>query len=111
MLFDYCNYGDGELGVFFSYIRDRTMRQHKNFIIVFVGGTGCGKSWGSLRCAEKIDEKFTIDKVAFNNSSFIDAIRAPENKYPGSSIIFEESGRSEERRVGKECRSRWSPYH
>ena len=21
------------------------------------------------------------------------------------------SGRSEERRVGKECRSRWSPYH
>src|SRR5687768_17699449 len=23
----------------------------------------------------------------------------------------EEQGRSEERRVGKECRSRWSPYH
>ena len=22
-----------------------------------------------------------------------------------------QSGRSEERRVGKECRSRWSPYH
>ena len=22
-----------------------------------------------------------------------------------------EIGRSEERRVGKECRSRWSPYH
>ena len=24
-------------------------------------------------------------------------------------IVF--FGRSEERRVGKECRSRWSPYH
>ena len=24
---------------------------------------------------------------------------------------FNESIRSEERRVGKECRSRWSPYH
>ena len=24
---------------------------------------------------------------------------------------FEEIVRSEERRVGKECRSRWSPYH
>ena len=24
---------------------------------------------------------------------------------------FTEKGRSEERRVGKECRSRWSPYH
>ena len=23
----------------------------------------------------------------------------------------QQSGRSEERRVGKECRSRWSPYH
>src|SRR2546422_3823355 len=26
-------------------------------------------------------------------------------------FISGESGRSEERRVGKECRSRWSPYH
>ena len=25
--------------------------------------------------------------------------------------LFDISGRSEERRVGKECRSRWSPYH
>src|ERR1044071_7352333 len=25
--------------------------------------------------------------------------------------IIGELGRSEERRVGKECRSRWSPYH
>ena len=23
----------------------------------------------------------------------------------------DQAGRSEERRVGKECRSRWSPYH
>jgi len=26
-------------------------------------------------------------------------------------VCDEETGRSEERRVGKECRSRWSPYH
>ena len=25
--------------------------------------------------------------------------------------ILEKDPRSEERRVGKECRSRWSPYH
>ena len=30
---------------------------------------------------------------------------------PGNSIIGGGGGRSEERRVGKECRSRWSPYH
>ena len=26
-------------------------------------------------------------------------------------MSLEETTRSEERRVGKECRSRWSPYH
>jgi len=32
---------------------------------------------------------------------------------PGPFTVFApvNSGRSEERRVGKECRSRWSPYH
>src|SRR3712207_9530779 len=25
--------------------------------------------------------------------------------------LLKDTGRSEERRVGKECRSRWSPYH
>ena len=34
--------------------------------------------------------------------------------YIGSNVEYclpVEIGRSEERRVGKECRSRWSPYH
>ena len=30
---------------------------------------------------------------------------------PGGKVIANASSRSEERRVGKECRSRWSPYH
>ena len=29
----------------------------------------------------------------------------------GEDVSQENLGRSEERRVGKECRSRWSPYH
>jgi len=29
----------------------------------------------------------------------------------GSFLAVEVAERSEERRVGKECRSRWSPYH
>ena len=29
--------------------------------------------------------------------------------YPGLRALLDD--RSEERRVGKECRSRWSPYH
>ena len=36
-----------------------------------------------------------------------------ENQEFGSIRVLQEAGktRSEERRVGKECRSRWSPYH
>ena len=29
----------------------------------------------------------------------------------GHEAVLEHCSRSEERRVGKECRSRWSPYH
>ena len=31
--------------------------------------------------------------------------------YEAAGVRFNLSLRSEERRVGKECRSRWSPYH
>src|SRR5260370_27079023 len=30
---------------------------------------------------------------------------------PAMVVVSREPDRSEERRVGKECRSRWSPYH
>src|SRR3989338_259916 len=33
------------------------------------------------------------------------------NRYPGRIPVYHIDLRSEERRVGKECRSRWSPYH
>ena len=35
------------------------------------------------------------------------ALAAGKNSF----VLYNRSGRSEERRVGKECRSRWSPYH
>ena len=40
-------------------------------------------------------------------------IEAVKQVAQAQGIIYEEliRGRSEERRVGKECRSRWSPYH
>src|SRR5256885_3711409 len=36
---------------------------------------------------------------------------ASEGATPGGAQWRYASARSEERRVGKECRSRWSPYH
>src|SRR5256885_5294517 len=41
--------------------------------------------------------------------------QAAAKKLPGGSerilVVEDDEKRSEERRVGKECRSRWSPYH
>src|SRR2546426_4453456 len=39
------------------------------------------------------------------------AVLASGNGLAALDITVPGDGRSEERRVGKECRSRWSPYH
>ena len=40
---------------------------------------------------------------------FIDQAHVPETAV--GEFVDDGTSRSEERRVGKECRSRWSPYH
>src|SRR2546427_5759456 len=35
----------------------------------------------------------------------------PQRRRAARGVLGEQRSRSEERRVGKECRSRWSPYH
>src|SRR2546422_7234443 len=57
-------------------------------IVVAGRPEGCGEKVNNLRAAvEQIPADFEV-------------------------LVFADSdGRSEERRVGKECRSRWSPYH
>ena len=51
----------------------------------------------------------TENQTELSPSSQLKIIRkfADEKSY----LIDEDFIRSEERRVGKECRSRWSPYH
>ena len=59
--------------------------------------------------------------LSFNNSLNVNSIDFKEDILPFSTNIFKKffkslfilllNNRSEERRVGKECRSRWSPYH
>ena len=41
----------------------------------------------------------------------IHTILGEEGFQKGMQLYFQRYDRSEERRVGKECRSRWSPYH
>ena len=42
----------------------------------------------------------------------VEQIENPLGRARTSELVTDRAGRrSEERRVGKECRSRWSPYH
>ena len=42
----------------------------------------------------------------------VDTLNCEEEKVTMEASLTEDlEARSEERRVGKECRSRWSPYH
>ena len=51
-------------------------------------------------------------KVAPSETWFAPLVADAEAGFGGTLNAFElMKGRSEERRVGKECRSRWSPYH
>src|SRR3712207_8811308 len=36
---------------------------------------------------------------------------AKQEAIPLTAVVVDDGGRSEERRVGKECRSRWAAYH
>src|SRR3712207_11369 len=58
------------------------------------------------------DGRLTDNKgrtVSFDNTVIIMTSNAGAHLIPGPETMREQ--RSEERRVGKECRSRWSPYH
>ena len=53
-----------------------------------------------------LDYVMKVEKLRFDD---INRTYGEELSYGGKGINV--SVRSEERRVGKECRSRWSPYH
>ena len=66
---------------------------------------------------ELVDKVIELDKENREIKQEVEALRAERNKISKQIGALmgqgkrEEAERSEERRVGKECRSRWSPYH
>src|SRR5574340_1375930 len=71
-----------------------------------VGESGCGKSvtvMSMLRLIPTPPGKISGGKAMFQGKDLLAMTNDEIRHFRGS--------RSEERRVGKECRSRWSPYH
>ena len=52
-----------------------------------------------------------FDPFGQSNWSSASLVRGRNWLHSSNTISFQTPNRSEERRVGKECRSRWSPYH
>ena len=68
---------------------------------------------------EALEEAKAVKEILDSNTDFVNFLNHPqitkEEKMEAAKNVFDgrvsDDMRSEERRVGKECRSRWSPYH
>jgi DNA polymerase III delta prime subunit len=58
-----------------KYIKDRIYNKNKNFLMLFVGPTGSGKSLAALRLAESIDPSFNINRCCFKAKEFLLTIK------------------------------------
>src|SRR5574341_2413716 len=80
-------------------VKDFDLHVEKGELVSFLGPSGCGKTT-TLRMVAGFETPSTgmirLDGEDISN-------KPPNQRNVGM--------RSEERRVGKECRSRWSPYH
>src|SRR2546422_4202926 len=87
--------------------------------------TRCSRDWSSDVCSSDLN-KARVDSIMQNlfalsrqlrDRTRLDLLIWPEAAVPEYFVNRPEwdtaiaQRRSEERRVGKECRSRWSPYH
>ena len=69
-----------------------------------------------LSLGEKIkklrkEKNMTLKELAGDRITAAQISHIERDKSHTSRELLEYLARSEERRVGKECRSRWSPYH
>lgn len=77
------------------YALKRTTQDNKNLIGVFCGPTGSGKSYGILRLAEVLDNKFNMTRCEFKALDFIRMINQLIKNdliYPGMVVIWDELG-------------------
>ena len=62
--------------ILIQYIKDRVENKNKNFVMLFVGATGSGKSYSALRLAEMLDSTFDINRVNFKAKDFMNTINS-----------------------------------
>src|SRR5690349_22714256 len=83
--------------VFFFFFFFSSRRRHTRSL----------RDWSSDVCSSDLVSYFTADAAGMN-PLYEDG---DHDGWVRSLFFYDKASRSEERRVGKECRSRWSPYH
>ena len=84
------------------------MRFAAFFLFTSIALSACGPQLSPEQRAQR------AANLAQTEAALAEATAAPEEiaaKRAELADAIDEAERSEERRVGKECRSRWSPYH
>ena len=72
-------------------VKQRLLLQNKNWLCVFCGGTGSGKSYSAMTLATNIDPTFNTDKLVFKAEDFIRLLNSGKLK-KGDCILFDEAG-------------------
>ncbi len=72
------------------YIRKR-INENRNFIALFVGDTGSGKSYSAISLAEQIDPNFSVDQIVFTVQDFVHLLNHADMP-KASCIIFDDAG-------------------
>src|SRR2546422_5017202 len=85
--------------------------------------TRCSRDWSSDVCSSDLSKPKLFVHGGNDEHGAVEKVKALIPTLPGNKHLAVVEGvdhffagkldqlRSEERRVGKECRSRWSPYH
>lgn len=74
-----------------NYIKGRVDR-NQNFVMLFVGQIGTGKSYAAMSLGEQIDPGFDINRIVFSADEFVEALNKDESLVRGSVIMWDEAG-------------------
>ena len=73
-----------------SKIRDRVFKDKANWLALFVGTVGTGKSYSALKLCQLLDKGFDLSRVVFTEGDLMKLVRS--KLPPGSCIVADEIG-------------------
>lgn len=84
---------DSEQSELVDYVKRKIFTKNENWLSVFTGPPGSGKSYSAISFAYKIDKTFTADRIIFTPNDFLKLINELEQtKSKGKFIVFDEAG-------------------